>query len=223
MSELSYDLTAQRYRGPGGKFVALDMSPAFAVPNPADRTFSHAVLPRQGTMRRVGVVGTNCACFCRSQLSGRLSLAMHSAVLAPHVVDVGFGGANKQMIGAHAGGVIAMVQHPQAVWHWSIMPFIREVMGLSAAIVPPTAPDGAVPGRLGADPQPAGIRLVDFGPEAFLQRTAQRQATALRTTEATGAPLGRRPASFTGSHCQPFRAMRTGVLYEVARHEGTNG
>src|SRR5439155_10044068 len=82
-------------------------------------------------------------------------------------------GAEEQMTGTYTQRIVAVMADEPSRWDGTDQPLIRHTMGQARSgrfvwrfpEVSVALPSG------GASPQPAGRRLTDIGPEAFLRRS----------------------------------------------------
>lgn len=72
--------------------------------------------------------------------------------------------AEKQMVGANAGADVTAMQHTQTIWDRPVVQFPRGAVGMIAVEYPISG------SALGGSPQPAGVGLLDFGPESVSER-----------------------------------------------------
>jgi hypothetical protein len=154
--------------------MRLYMFPCFAAHDQANIRYIYAKALRQlwrpDTLR---AQITDFADKCVGQLNHTVSLAFRrtigvllecGALFRCHINTVIFGGAEKQVIGSHATGVITNMANIQPFWNRAIMQFPGDTMGVKVGLV--RATDSPIPMRKFARPFPATGGFVDFPPKA---------------------------------------------------------
>lgn len=203
------------------------MGPRFAPQDTGDGRLAKPVFGGQRLLRDAffavaasdfshdSVRGTSLAVAFAARALGqrRLPLGQHSTPLGIHVVGVGLDITQEQMVRPNTGPNIAVVEHPQAGWDVPEVQAPRDTMRLITAPTFAHA-DAAVPTAVDrAYPQPAPIRLLDFGPETGSQwdEWPNTEGSLLDTPVVTSDELRantsavrKRPAAATGAQGNLF-------------------